>query len=216
MCIRDSYRDKKEHYIEFKDGKAISPLRVVGKSNKNGTLINFLPSKEIFSSTTFSSSIIQKRMRELAYLNRGLSISIIDKTGSKPKEFNNKYDGGIDEFVEFLCNKKEKLLNKNEKELFKKPISIVSNKEDIIVESAIKWNAGYSEDVMAFTNNIHQKDGGTHLLGFKSALTRVINRYANENSLLKKNKINLSGEDIKEGLTAVLSIKMAVIILFKR
>ena len=202
------YRDKKEHYIEFKDGKALSPLKVIGKTNKTGTLINFLPSKEIFSSTTFSSSIIQKRMRELAYLNRGIKISIIDKTGSKTKEFVNKYDGGIDEFVEFLDNKKEKLLNNNENELFKKPISITGKKGDTIVESSIRWNAGYSEEVLAFTNNIFQKDGGTHLLGFRSALTRVINRYAKENSLLKKNKITLSGDDIREGLTAVLSIKM--------
>ena len=202
------YRDKKEHYIEFKDGKAISPLKVIAKTNKTGTLINFLPSKEIFSSTTFSSSIIQKRVRELAYLNRGIRISIIDKTGSKTKEFVNKYDGGIDEFVKFLDNKKEKLLNNNENELFKKPILITGKKGDTIVESSIRWNAGYSEEVLAFTNNIFQKDGGTHLLGFRTALTRVINRYAKENSLLKKNKITLSGDDIREGLTAVLSIKM--------
>jgi len=202
------YRDKKEHYIEFKDGKALSPLKVIGKTNKSGTLINFLPSKEIFSSTTFSSSIIQKRVRELAYLNRGIRISIIDKTGSKTKEFVNKYDGGIDEFVEFLDNKKEKLLNNNENILFKKPISITGKKGDIIVESSIRWNAGYSEEVLAFTNNIFQKDGGMHLLGFRSALTRVINRYAKENSLLKKNKITLSGDDVREGLTVVLSIKM--------
>ncbi len=202
------YRDKKEHYIEFKDGKALSPLKVIGKTSKTGTLINFLPSKEIFSSTTFSSSIIQKRVRELAYLNRGIRISIIDKTGSKPKEFVNKYDGGIDEFVEFIDNKKEKLLNNNENELFKKPISITGKKGDVIVESSIIWNAGYSEEVLAFTNNIFQKDGGTHLLGFRSALTRVINGYAKENSHIKKNKITLSGDDIREGLTAVLSIKM--------
>ncbi len=202
------YRDKREYYIEFKDGKAVHPLKATNKTNKTGTLINFLPSKQIFSSTIFSSTTIQKRMRELAYLNRGLKISIIDKSGSKSKEFINKYDGGIDEFVEFLDNKKEKLLNKNENDLFKKPISINDKKGDIIVETSIKWNAGYSEDVLPFTNNIFQKDGGTHLLGFKSALTRVINRYANENSLLKKNKITLSGDDIREGLTAVLSVKM--------
>lgn len=98
-------------------------------------------------------------MRELAYLNRGIKISIIDKTGSKTKEFVNKYDGGIDEFVEFLDNKKEKLLNNNENELFKKPISITGKKGDTIVESSIRWNAGYSEEVLAFTNNIFQKDG---------------------------------------------------------
>ena len=202
------YRDKKEHYMEFINGKPFSPLKVIGKSNKTGTLINFLPSKEIFSFTTFSSSTIQKRVRELAYLNKGLSISIVDKTGSKPKELINKYDGGIDEFVEYLDNKKEKLLNKNENELFKRSISITGKKGDVIVESSVRWNAGYSEEVLAFTNNIFQKDGGTHLLGFKSALTRVINRYANENNFLKKNKISLTGDDIREGLTAILSVKM--------
>ena len=202
------YRDKKEHYVEFKDGKALAPLKIVGKTNKTGSLINFLPSKEIFSSTKFSSSVIQKRMRELAYLNKGLKISIIDKSGSKHKEFVNKYEGGIDEFVEFLDNKKEKLLNKNENELFRKPISITDKRGNIIVECSIKWNAGYSEEVLPFTNNVFQRDGGTHLLGFRSALTRVINRYASENNLLKKNKITLSGDDVREGLTAILSIKM--------
>ena len=202
------YRNKKEHYIEFKDGKALAPLKVVGKTNKTGTLINFLPSKEIFSSTVFDSSIIQKRMRELAYLNRGIKITIVDKSGPKTKEFTNKYDGGIDEFVEFLNKKKEKLLNKNGNELFRKSISINGKKNDVIVDCSIKWNAGYSEDVLAFTNNIFQRDGGMHLLGFRSALTRVINKYASENNILKKNKINLSGDDIREGLIAVLSIKM--------
>ena len=202
------YRNKKEYYMEFKDGKALSPLKVTGKTNKTGTLINFLPSKEIFSNTKFDSFIIQNRMRELAYLNKGIKISIVDKSGTKPKEFTNKYDGGIDEFVEFLNKKKEKLLNKNENELFRKPISINGKKNDTIVECSIKWNAGYSEEVLAFTNNVFQKDGGTHLLGFRSALTRVINKYANEYNLLKKNKITLSGDDAREGLTSVLSIKM--------
>ncbi len=202
------YRDKKVHYIEFKDGKAVSSLKVIGKTSKTGSLINFLPSREIFSSTKFNSSIVQKRMRELAYLNKGLKISIVDNTETKQKKFINKYNGGIDEFVEFLDNKKEKLLNKNENELFRNPISISGKKGDIIIESSIKWNAGYSEDILAFTNNIFQKDGGTHSLGFRSALTRVVNRYANENKLLKKNKITISGDDTREGLTAVLSIKM--------
>ena len=202
------FRDKKTYYIEFKDGKAIAPLKEKGKSDKTGTMINFLPSKEIFSDTKFSSTIIQKRMRELAFLNKGIKISIFDDSSSKPKEFVNKYDGGIDEFVEFLDSKKEKILNKNNNPLFKKPIYILGKKNDVIVECSIKWNAGYSEDVLAFTNNIYQKDGGTHLLGFRSALTRVINKYANEQNLLKKNKVSLTGEDIREGLISVLSVKM--------
>jgi len=202
------FKEKKEYLIEFKNGKAISPIKVVGKTNKTGTLINFLPSKEVFSSTDFSSSTLQKRMRELAFLNKGLSITLLDKTGKKEKEYKNEYDGGINEFVNFLDTKKKPLVNKNELNLFKKPIYISGEKNGVIVECSLKWNAGYSEEMLPFTNNIYQKDGGTHSLGFRSALTRVINKYATSYNLLKKNKITLSGEDSKEGLTGVLSIKV--------
>ena len=126
-------------------------------------------------------------MRELAFLNKGLSIKLVDDRGSKKKEQENKYDGGIEEFVNYINNKKPKLVNKNEKSVFKKPIYVTSAKNNVVVECSLEWNAGYSEDVLAFTNNIHQKDGGTHLLGFRSALTRVINKYSMENS--KKNKV---------------------------
>ena len=202
------FRNNKTYYVEFKNGKASSPLKVIGKSKKTGTKINFLPSKEIFSDTKFSSSIVNKRMKELAFLNKGIKITIIDNISSKPKEIINKYDGGINEFVEFLDDKREKLVNKNSNNLFKKPISVEGSKNKVVIECALKWNAGYNEDVLAFTNNIYQRDGGTHLLGFRSALTRVINKYASDNNLLKKNKVSLSGEDIREGLTAVLSIKV--------
>ncbi len=202
------FKDKKEYFVEFKDGKTISPLKKVGKTNKSGTLINFIPSKEVFSSIEFNSTILQKRMRELAFLNKGLSVILIDKTGKKEKEYKNYYNGGILEFVEFLDNKKKPLTNKNDLSLFKKPIYISGEKNNVFVECSLKWNAGYSEDMLTFTNNINQKDGGTHLLGFRSALTRVINKYAASSNLLKKNKITLSGEDSKEGLTGVLSIKV--------
>ena len=202
------FREKKEFYVEFKDGKAISPLKIVGKTSKTGTLIKFVPSKEVFSSIEFNSSTLQKRMRELAFLNKGLTIILLDKTGKKEKEYTNKYDGGIQEFVEFLDNKKKPLMNKNESNLFKKPIYISGEKNNVTVECSLKWNSGYSEDMLPFANNIHQKDGGTHLLGFRSALTRVINKYATDNNLLKKNKITLSGDDSREGLTGVLSIKI--------
>ena len=119
-----------------------------------------------------------------------------------------KFDGGIVEFVEYLDEKRETLKNKNEKDLFKKPIYIEGNKTNVDVQCSLKWNSTYSEDIYSYTNNIYQKDGGTHLLGFRSALTRVINKYANEQNLLKKNKVSLSGEDVKEGLTCVLSIKI--------
>ena len=202
------YRDNKEYSIMFQDGNTIKPLKQIGKTKKNGTKIKFLPSKKIFSSTKFSSNILQKRVRELAFLNKGISIVLIDNTSSKSKEYVHKYDGGITEFVRFINQKKPQLINKNEKEVFKKPIFITSEKNNVAVECSLEWNAGYSDEVLAFTNNINQKDGGTHLLGFRSALTRVINRYSSEKNISKKNKVTLSGDDIKEGLTAILSIKM--------
>ncbi len=202
-------RDGKKYFIEFKDGKAKSPLKHVGKSkDKDGTEINFLPSNEIFSSIKFSFSILEKRLRELAFLNKGIKIVLTDLSLKKTKSLEFKYDGGILEFVEFLDSKRESLKNKNGNELFKKPIYMEGSKNNLDIQCSLKWNSGYAEDVYPFTNNIYQKDGGTHLLGFRSALTRVINKYANDQNLLKKNKVNLSGDDVKEGLTCVLSIKI--------
>ena len=201
------FREGNEYEIRFKDGNTIKPLKKIGKTKKNGTRITFLPSKRIFSSVKFSTTILDKRIRELAFLNKGIAIKLIDNTSKKPKEFMHKYDGGIVEFVRHINNKKPILVNKNEKEAFKKPIYVTAIKNNVVVERSFEWNAGYSEEVLPFTNNIPQKDGGTHLLGFRSALTRVINKYTSDKNN-KKNKITLSGEDIKEGLTAVLSIKM--------
>jgi DNA gyrase subunit B len=201
------FRDGNEYEITFKDGNSIKPLKKISKTKKNGTRINFLPSKEIFSSIKFSTTILEKRIRELAFLNKGISIKLVDNTSKKSKEFIHKYDGGIVEFVRHINAKKPILVNKNEKEVFKKPVYVTSTKNNVVVECSFEWNAGYSEDVLPFTNNIPQKDGGTHLLGFRSALTRVINKYLTDRNN-KKNKVTLSGEDIKEGLTAVLSIKM--------
>ena len=201
-------RDGKKYFIEFKEGEAKAPLKVVGKSKNSGTKINFLPSKQIFSSIKFSFSIIQKRMRELAFLNKGIKIIINDLTQKKSKNTEFKFDGGILEFVEFLDENREKLKNKNDNDLFRKPIYIESVKNNIDIQCSLKWNAGYNEDIYPYTNNIYQKDGGTHLLGFRSALTRVINKYASEQNLLKKNKVTLSGDDVKEGLTCVLSVKI--------
>ncbi len=201
-------REGKKYFIEFKNGNAKAPLKVIGKSKNSGTQIKFLPSKEIFSLIKFSTDIIQKRMRELAFLNKGVKISINDLTLKKTKKIEFKFDGGITEFVDFLDDKREKLKNKNGNDLFRKPIYIEGKKNNIEIECSLKWNAGYAEDVYPYTNNIFQKDGGTHLLGFRSALTRVINKYATEHNLLKKNKLTISGDDIKEGLTCVMSTKI--------
>ena len=203
----DIYREGKEYSIVFKNGNSTKPLKQIGKTKKRGTKITFLPSKEIFSKINFSSKILEKRIRELAFLNKGIAIKLIDQTTSKPKEYVHKYEGGILEFVQHINKKKPILTNKNEKEVFKKPIYVTATKNNVAVECSFEWNASYGEEVLPFTNNIPQKDGGTHLLGFRSALTRVINKYSADRNN-KKNKISVSGEDIKEGLTAVLSIKM--------
>ena len=201
-------REGKKYYIEFKNGDAKSPLKQIGKSKEDGTEINFLPSKNIFTSTKFSFAILEKRLRELAFLNKGIKIILNDFSLKKTKHLEFKYDGGILEFVEYLDSKRESLKNKNDNDLFKKAIYMEGSKNNVDIQCSLKWNASYSEDVYPFTNNIYQKDGGTHLLGFRSALTRVINKYASDQNLLKKNKVNLSGDDVKEGLTCVLSIKI--------
>jgi len=201
-------RDGKKHYIEFYDGESKAPLKTIGKSKETGTKITFLPSKEIFSSIKFSANILIKRMRELAFLNKGIQINLIDNSQKKEKKYKFKFDGGVLEFVEYLDEKREKLLNKNGNLLFKKPIYVEGKKDNVEIECSLKWNGTYSEDIYAYTNNIFQKDGGTHLLGFRSALTRIVNKYATEQNLLKKNKLSISGDDIKEGLTCVLSTKI--------
>tara|TARA_A100001015_G_scaffold84721_1_gene94094 strand:- start:9728 stop:11779 length:2052 start_codon:yes stop_codon:yes gene_type:complete len=201
-------RDGKKYFIEFKNGEAKSPIKIVGRSKNSGTEITFLPSKDIFSAIKFNPNILIKRMRELAFLNKGIKITFIDSSQKKEKISEFKFDGGVIEFVDFLDAKREKLINKNGNDVFKKPIFIESKKDNVELECSLKWNTGYTEDIFPYTNNIHQKDGGTHLLGFRSALTRVINKYANENNLLKKNKLVISGDDIKEGLTCVISLKI--------
>ncbi len=202
------FREGKKYFVEFNNGEAKKPLREIGKSKETGTQITFLPSKKIFSSIKFSGNILIKRMRELAFLNKGIKITFIDSLQKKEKIQEFKFDGGVIEFVEFLDEKRERLKNKNGSYLFKKPIYIEGKKDNVEIECSLKWNAGYSEDVLPYTNNIYQKDGGTHVLGFRSALTRIINKYANEHNLLKKNKLAISGDDIKEGLTCILSTKI--------
>ena len=201
-------RDGKKYFIEFENGTTKSPLKIIGKSKTTGTEIEFYPSKSIFSTTKFNFATVQNRLRELAFLNKGIKIILNDKTNNKHRSLEFKYDGGVIEFVEFLDSKREGLKNKNNNDLFKKPIFIEGKKNNLELECSLKWNSSYTEDIYPFTNNIYQKDGGTHILGFRSALTRIINKYASENNLLKKNKLSISGDDIKEGLTCVLSVKL--------
>ena len=201
-------REKKKYFIEFKDGAAIKPLAEIGKSEETGTSVTFAPSAEIFTSIVFQTSILEKRLKELAYLNKGLEITLTDQRKSKPQHYKFKFEGGIKEFVKDLNKNKEKIKNDSNEQILEEPIYFIGSKNDIEVECSLVWNATYNEQVMCFTNNIPQKDGGTHLLGFRNAITRLINKYVTDNGLAKKEKVTISGEDVREGLICVLSTKV--------
>lgn len=191
-------RDGKIHEISFEKGKTVEPLTVVGTTETTGTRVWFKPDPEIFEELVFSFDTLKHRLRELAFLNRGLSISLIDERSGEAKDY--KFDGGIISFVEHL--------NKNKDVLHPQPIYINGVKDTTVVEVAIQYNDSYLENMFAFVNNINTQEGGTHLSGFKSALTRAINDYSRKMNLLKDADDNLSGEDAREGLTAVLSLKI--------
>jgi len=182
----------------YSRGKPIDKLKKIGKTKSTGTKVTFKPDTEIFSSSDFNFDILSQRLRELSYLNKGLIISIIDERSDKSHNF--QYKGGIKEFVQYL--------NQNKSVLNPKPITIESKKDDVIVEMALQYNTSYSENIFTFVNNINTTEGGTHLIGFKAALTRSINNYANTYNLIKDLKQNVSGDDTREGLCAVLSLKM--------
>ncbi len=199
-------RDKKIFFQRFEKGDAISGLKIIGKSSRTGTKITFKPDPTVFEDTTFNFDNITHRLREIAFLNAGVKIDLKDER-EENKEISYKYNGGISEFVSYL--------NKNKDLLFSKPIFFKGKKEDIEVEAALQYNDGYLENVLSFANNINTEEGGTHLAGFKAAITRVINDYARNNLLsngrkssLKEGESNLSGNDVREGLTAVISVKL--------
>jgi DNA gyrase subunit B len=195
------WRGGKEHAMSFTNGEADAPLAVVRDSHdKRGTEVTFLPSPEIFTKTDFDYSTIEHRLRELAFLNSGVRIVLADKRGVEPKEVELYYEGGIQAFVRYLDRTKQALVTE--------PIMIKGEKDGITVECALWWNDSYHENVLCFTNNIPQRDGGTHLAGFRGALTRVINGYATTSGIAKKEKVALTGDDAREGLTCVLSVKV--------
>jgi DNA gyrase subunit B len=200
------WRAGKEHFIRFQHGVPDAPLAVTGdaplKDGKpvTGTEITFHPSAETFTQTEFSFSTLEHRLRELAFLNSGVKINLVDQRGVEPKEVNLMYEGGLEAFVRFLDRTKTPLISK--------PISIGAERDGITVEVAMWWNDSYHENVLCFTNNIPQRDGGTHLAGYRGALTRVINNYASESGIAKKEKVSLTGDDAREGLTCVLSVKV--------
>jgi DNA gyrase subunit B len=179
-------------------GKPVTKLRKIGKTNKTGTKTTFKPDAEVFQTLEFNFDTLSQRLRELSYLNKGLKISIWDERNDTQHEFH--YKGGIREFVQYL--------NQNKTVINPKPIYIESKKNGMIVEMALQYNTGYSETIFSFVNNINTTEGGTHLIGFKSALTRSINQYANTHKLIKDLKQNLSGDDTREGLCVVLSLKL--------
>ncbi len=195
------WRNDKEHYVRFENGSSVAPLKVVGEAEgKHGTMVTFHPSAETFTSTTFSFETLEHRIRELAFLNSGVCIHLTDNRSSEPRSVVLHYEGGILEFVKFL--------NKSKNTLHDAPFDLSGEKDGITVEAAFEWTDGYHETCLCFTNNIPQRDGGTHLAGLRAALTRTINAYANNSGLTKKEKVELSGEDMREGLTVVLSVKV--------
>ncbi len=195
------WREGKEHVIEFRDGVAVAPLKVVGEAKgERGTEVTFLPSPQTFSKVEFDYQTIEHRLRELAFLNSGAKVLLTDQRHADVKQEEFFYEGGTAAFVRYLDRSKQALISE--------PLMIRSTKDGIGVEIALWWNNSYHENVLCFTNNIPQRDGGTHLAGFRAALTRVINKYANESGVAKKEKVDLTGEDAREGLTCVLSVKV--------
>ena len=194
------YRSGKKHEISFAHGEATGPLKEIEDcGDRTGTEITFLPSKETFTKTEFDFSTLEHRLRELAFLNSGVNIKLTDDRQAEQKVSTFHYEGGLREFVNWLDRSRTAL---------HEAITANSEKEDIGVELAMEWTDSYHENTYCFTNNIPQRDGGTHLAGFRAALTRIINNYAQESGIAKKEKVQLSGDDAREGLTAIISVKV--------
>src|SRR5215475_7944152 len=195
------WQDGKEHYMRFRHGDPVEPLKEVGPADgRKGTEVTFLPSPATFTKTEFDYATLEHRLRELAFLNSGVSITLTDKRGVEAKETTLHYEGGLKAFVEYLDRAKQPLIPQ--------PVMIVSEKEGVTVEIAMTWNDSYHESTLAFTNNIPQRDGGTHVAGFRAGLTRVVTKYAEEMPQTKKDKVALTGDDCREGLTCVLSVNV--------
>jgi DNA gyrase subunit B len=205
------FRDGFEHFIRFHHGNAEAPLAIAGPSpvlppggkrtgQKTGTEITFLPSTKTFTKVEFDFATLEHRIRELAFLNSGVVMSLTDARGVEPKTVTMHYEGGLVEFVNYLDRSKQ--------QLHSPPISVLGEREGIVVEVAMAWTDSYHETMLCFTNNIPQRDGGTHLAGFRAALTRSVNKFATESGIAKKEKVELTGEDMREGLTSILSVKV--------
>ena len=196
------WRNGKEHHIRFRHGEPEGDLQIVGEADQgqHGTEVTFLPSKGTFTKTEFDFATLEHRLRELAFLNSGVRVVLTDERGAEHKVSELYYEGGVEAFAKYL--------DRNKSVLHDPPVSIRGEKEGISVEVAMQWNDSYHETMLCFTNNIPQRDGGTHLAGFRGALTRTLNKYADESGISKKEKVGLTGDDMREGLTCVLSVKV--------
>jgi DNA gyrase subunit B len=194
------YRDDSEHHMSFERGKTTRPLETIGKTKRTGTKVTFRPDPEIFVELNFDYSTIANRLRELAFLNSGIQLAFTDERGDEPRQEMFLYKKGIAEFVEFLRG--------NRKALYNKPFHFTTSKDDVEIDIAMQWDSGYQENTFSFVNNINTHEGGTHLTGFKAALTRCLNEVAKTKGLFKKDTVSLSGDDVREGLTAVLHVKV--------
>ncbi|WP_020594530.1 DNA topoisomerase (ATP-hydrolyzing) subunit B [Kiloniella laminariae] len=195
------FRNDKEHYMSFTHGEADGPLEIVGPANgRKGTHVTFQPSTDTFTMIEFDFNTLEHRLRELAFLNSGVRLTLSDHRHAEPKETILFYEGGLREFVKYL--------DRTKTSLFEDVVYMVSEKDGITVEVAMQWTDSYHENTLCFTNNIPQRDGGTHMAGFRAALTRQINTYATASGLMKKEKVSLTGDDTREGLTCVLSVKV--------
>ena len=196
------WRNGEEHYMRFAYGDAVAPLKVVGTvpEGKKGTKVTFFPSPATFKITEFDFEKLEHRYRELAFLNSGVRIFLADARHAERIEHELYYEGGIAAFVKYL--------DRSKVPLFPEPISVTGQRDDIGIDVSLEWNDSYYENVLAFTNNIPQRDGGTHMAAFRAALTRTLNNYAEKSGLMKKEKVTLTGEDMREGLTAIVSVKL--------
>ena len=197
-CVVTVKREGHLWQQEYERGKVMSELKVIGDTDETGTKTYFKPDAEIFDETVFDFNVLAQRLRELAFLNKGINIKLVDRRDDKEEVYH--YEGGIKSFVSYL--------NRNKEALHPEPIYVEGNKDGILVEVALQYNDGYNENIFSFANNIDTIEGGTHLVGFKTALTRILNDYAKKFGHLKENDKNLSGDDIREGLTAVVSFKI--------
>ena len=191
-------REGQTHFIEFRRGVTVAPLRVIGKTERRGTEVHFLASTETFGAIEYHFDILARRLRELSFLNNGVRIQLTDQRTGKEESF--AFAGGVKGFVEFI--------NRNKNVLHSSVFHAVGEKEGIVVEVAMQWNDSYQESVLCFTNNIPQRDGGTHLTGLRAAMTRTLNQYIESREIARKAKVETTGDDMREGLACVLSVKV--------